>query len=45
MTTYAALPHDGGLQPQAEAAAARAALKEAVQALGANLAEGSGLGT
>ena len=45
MTTYAALPHDGGLQPQAEAAAARAAPKEAVQALGANLAEGSGLGT
>ena len=35
-----ALPHDGWLQPQAEAAAARAAPKEAVQALGTHLAKG-----
>ena len=40
-----ALPHDGGLQPQAEAAPARAAPKEAMQALGTDMAEGSGLGT
>ena len=40
-----ALPHDGGLQPQAEAAAARSAPKEALQALGTYLAEGSGLGS
>ena len=33
-----ALPHHGRLQPQAEAAAARAAPKEAVQALGTNVA-------
>ena len=39
-----ALPHDGGLQPQAEAAPAVTAPKEAVQALGTHLAEGSGLG-
>ena len=39
-----ALPHDGGLQPQAEAAATGRALKEALQALGTDLAEGSGLG-
>ena len=39
-----ALPHDGGLQPQAEAAAAGSALKKAVQALGTRLAEGRGLG-
>ena len=39
-----ALPHDGGLQPQAEAAATRTAPKKAVQALGTHLAEGSGLG-
>ena len=35
-----ALPHDGGLQPQAEAAAAGSAPKEALQALGTHLAEG-----
>ena len=40
-----ALPHDGGLQPQAEAAAARAAPKDALQALGTHLAKGSWLGT
>ena len=40
-----ALPHDGGLQPQAEAAAARPAPKEALQALGADVAEGSWLGS
>ena len=39
-----ALPHDGRLQPQAEAAATRAAPEEALQALGADLAEASGLG-
>ena len=39
-----ALPHDGRLQPQAEAAAARAAPKEAMQALSTHLAEGDGLG-
>ena len=40
-----ALPHDGGLQPQAEAASTGAAPKKAVQALGAYVAEGSGLCT
>ena len=40
-----ALPHDGGLQPQAEATAAGRAPKEALQALGADVAEGSGLGS
>ena len=40
-----ALPHDGGLQPQAEAAAAGTAPKEAVQALGSYVAEGDGLGS
>ena len=40
-----ALPHDGWLQPQTEAAAARAAPKEAVQALGSYVAEGDGVGT
>ena len=40
-----ALPHDGGLQPQAEAAAAGSAPKEALQALGADMAEGNGLGS
>ena len=35
-----ALPHDGGLQPQAEAAPTGAAPKEAMQALGTDLAEG-----
>ena len=39
----AALLHDGGVQPQAEVAATRAASEEALQALGADLAEGSGL--
>jgi len=38
-----ALPHDGGLQPQAEAAPACTASKEAVQALGTDLVEGEGL--
>ena len=37
-----ALPHDGGLQPQAEAAAARAAPKEVLQALGTFLRQFSG---
>ena len=45
MTRVPALPHGGGLQPQTEAAAAGAAPKEALQALGADLAEGSGVGT
>ena len=45
VTTYRRLPHDGGLQPQAEAAPAGAAPKEALQALGTELAKGSGLGT
>ena len=39
-----ALPHVGGLQPQAEEAAAGAAPEKALQALGAHLAEESGLG-
>ena len=39
-----ALPHDAGLQPQAEAAPARAAPKEALQALGADVADADGLG-
>ena len=34
-----ALPHDGGLQPQAEAAVTRTAPKKALQALGADVAE------
>ena len=34
-----ALPHDGGLQPQAEAAAAGTAFKEALQALGTDVAK------
>ena len=38
-TATPALPHDGGLQPQAETAAARAAPKKALQALGADVAE------
>ena len=45
MTTYRPLQHDGWLQSQAEAAAARAAPKEALQALGTDLAEASGLGS
>ena len=44
MTNYTPLPHDGGLQSQAETAAAGSAPKEAVQALGTHLAEKSGLG-
>ena len=40
-----ALPYEGGLQPQAEAAATGSAPREAVQALGTDLAEGSGLGS
>ena len=39
-----ALPHDGGLQPQTEAAPAWAAPKEALQALGTDVAEESGVG-
>ena len=35
-------PQDGGLQPQAEAAAVS---EEALPALGTDLAEGNGLGT
>ena len=45
MTNYTALPHGGGLQPQAEAVAAGATPEEALQALGTHLEEGSGLGT
>ena len=45
MTNYTPLPHDGGLQPQTEAAAAGAAPEEALQALGYYVAEGSGLGS
>ena len=45
MSNYTPLPLDGGLQPQAEAAAARTAPKEAVQALGTHLAKGDGLGS
>lgn len=40
-----ALPYEGGLQPQAEAAATGSAPRKAVQALGTDLAEGSGLGS
>ena len=40
-----ALPHDGGLQPQAEAAAARRTPEEAMQALTTDVAEGSGMGS
>ena len=40
-----ALPHEGELQPQAEAASTGAAPKEALQALGTDVAEASGLGT
>ena len=40
-----ALPHDGGLQPQAEAAAARQTPEEAMQALTTDIAEGSGMGS
>ena len=40
-----ALPHDGGLQPQVEAASTGSAPQEALQALGADVAEGDGLGT
>ena len=43
--TTPALPHDGGLQPQAEAAAAGAAPEEEVQAMGSDVAEGDGLGS
>ena len=39
-----ALPHDGGLQPQATATAAGSAPEEALQALSTDLAEGNGLG-
>ena len=45
MTNYTPLPRDGGLQPQTEAAAAGAAPEEALQALGADVEEGSWLGT
>ena len=40
-----ALPHPVGLQPQAAAVAARRASDEGLQALGADLAEGDGLGS
>ena len=36
-------PHDGGLQSQAQAAAAGSASEEALQALGADVAKGDGL--
>ena len=39
-----ALPHDGWLQPQAEAVTARRAPEEEVQALGSDVAEASRLG-
>jgi len=39
-----ALPHDGGVQPQAEVAATSAASEEALKAFGADLAEGDVLG-
>jgi len=42
-STTPSLPDDGGLHPQAETAAARPARKEALQALGTHLAEGSGV--
>ena len=38
-----ALPHDGSLQPQTEATSTGLALKEGVQALGTDVAEGGGL--
>ena len=44
MTRDTRIAHDGGLQPQAEAAAAEATPKEALQALGTDVAEASGLG-
>ena len=44
MTRDTRIAHDGGLQPQAETTAARAAPEEALQALGTHLAEGDGLG-
>ena len=40
-----ALPHPVGLQPQAAAVTARRAPEEEVQALGADVAEGDGLGS
>ena len=40
-----ALPHPVGLQPQAAAVTARRAPEEEVQALGAFVAEGEGLGS
>ena len=40
-----ALPHDGGLQPQAEAASTGSAPEEALQALGTDVAEASELCT
>ena len=40
-----ALPYEGGLQPQAEAASTGPAPKETLQALGTDLAKGSGLGS
>ena len=40
-----ALPLDGGLQLQTQVAAAGTAFQEAVQALGADVAEGDGLGS
>ena len=41
---FSALPHDGGPQPQAEAALAGSAPEEALQALGTASTEGGGLG-
>ena len=43
MTRDTRMPHDGGLQPQTEAAATGSAPEEALQALGTHLAEGSWL--
>ena len=40
-----ALPHPVGLQPQAGEVAARRAHEEEMQALGADVAEGDGLGS
>ena len=45
MTRDTRIAHDGGLQPQAEAAAAEATPKEALQAMGTHLEEESRQGS